>query len=107
MSPAEVQYIHEQASKHQRIVKILNKMELKWSAEQKALHKLKIMEKLDKAKNHAQYTQKLLQLCETWNHSHKKKDGLEVNNSYIAYCSILFITILIRTRLPTLHRIPR
>ena len=28
-------------------------MELKWSAEQKALHKLKIMEKLDEAKDQA------------------------------------------------------
>ena len=51
----------------QAVAKLLNEMEKKWSAEQKQLHKLKILEKLDKAKNQAEYTLKLLRLCKTWN----------------------------------------
>ena len=57
--PQSNTFTNKPDKQHQRTVKILNEMELKWSAEQKELHKLKFMENLDKAKNQAQYTRKL------------------------------------------------
>ena len=50
----------------QVVMKLLNDMEMVWADEQKELKKAKILEKLEKAKNVAKYTQKLLQICKSW-----------------------------------------
>ena len=42
-------------------------MEKEWVGEQKQLHALKILEKIEKGKNQSKYTQKCLQLCKSWN----------------------------------------
>ena len=49
-----------------KISGILNQRETKWDEQQKKLHRLKIEEKIKKAKNLSQYTNKLLQQCKTW-----------------------------------------
>jgi hypothetical protein len=49
------------------IVKLLNNMEKEWVGDQKELHKLKIMEKIEKGKKQSKYTDKCLQLCKSWN----------------------------------------
>ena len=41
-------------------------MEKDWVDKQKGLHKLKILEKIEKGKNQARYTQKCLELCKVW-----------------------------------------
>ena len=48
------------------IATILNVREKEWTDDQKRLHKLKVEEKLEKAKNQSQYTNKLLNQCKSW-----------------------------------------
>ena len=49
-----------------KIAAILNQRESEWSKEQQILHRLKIEEKIKKAKNLSQYTNKLLLQCKSW-----------------------------------------
>ena len=44
----------------------LDQREKKWTNEQMELHKRKVEEKLTKAKNQSQYTNKLLLQCKSW-----------------------------------------
>ena len=41
-------------------------MEKDWVGEQKELHKLKFLEKIEKGKKQSMYTHKCLQLCKSW-----------------------------------------
>ena len=49
-----------------KIAAILNQRESEWSKEQQILHRLKIEEKIKRAKNLSQYTNKLLLQCKSW-----------------------------------------
>ena len=48
------------------ILKQLNKREEEWTMEQKVLHRKKIEEKMQQARNSSQYTMKLLEKCKSW-----------------------------------------
>ena len=59
-------FLKTQKKNLKSILKILDGMESKWRDNQKSIYEIKIKDKLNKAKNQALYTNKLLQLCKSW-----------------------------------------